>query len=157
MEMSMEQMLHGVSMESSEDDATFCNLYTSDGYPLSNAVLGGFAVEANLFDALEHAEFDPGYSREKIISDFESAKEGEASFVYGDRSETLTYVPVAGTDWLLTYLVRESLISDMISDITSGYHSEKHGTVGTDDARTSRDLRLHTEAKPQERENNGGI
>lgn len=120
MEMSMEQMLHGVSMESSEDDATFCNLYTSDGYPLSNAVLGGFAVEANLFDALEHAEFDPGYSCEKVISDFESAKEGEASFVYGDRSETLTYVPVAGTDWLLTYLVRESLISDMISDITGG-------------------------------------
>ncbi|MBQ6150716.1 MAG: cache domain-containing protein [Mogibacterium sp.] len=120
METSMEQMLHGVSMDSSEDDATFCNLYTSDGYPLSNAVLGGFAVEANLFDALEHAEFDPGYSREKVISDFESAKEGEASFIYGDRSETLTYVPVAGTDWLLTYLVRESLISDMISDITSG-------------------------------------
>ena len=120
MEMSMEQMLHGVSMESSEDDATFCNLYTSDGYPLSNAVLGGFATEDNLFDAMEHAEFDPGYSLEKVISDFGSATEGEASFIYGDRSETLTYVPVEGTDWLLTYLVRESLISDMISDITSG-------------------------------------
>jgi len=120
MEMSMEQMLHGVSMESSEDDATFCNMYTSDGYPLSNAVLGGFAVEANLFDALEHAEFDPGYSLEKVISDFESGTAGEASFVYNGRSETLTYVPVDGTDWLLTYLVRESLISDMISEITSG-------------------------------------
>ena len=120
MEMSMEQMLHGVSMESSEDDATFCNLYTSDGYPLSNAVLGGFAVEDNLFDAMEHAEFDSGYSLDKVISDFRSGNEGEASFVYNDRNETLTYVPVEGTDWLLTYLVRESLISDMISDITSG-------------------------------------
>ncbi|MBR3330075.1 MAG: cache domain-containing protein, partial [Mogibacterium sp.] len=120
MEMSMEQMLHGVSIESSEDDATFCNLYTSDGYPLSNAVLGGFAVEDNLFNAMDHAEFDPGYSLEKVKSDFESATEGEVSFVYNDRSETLTYVPVSGTDWLLTYLVRESLITDMISDITNG-------------------------------------
>ena len=120
MEMSMEQMLHGVSMESSEDDATFCNLYTSDGYPLSNAVLGGFAVEDNLFDAMEHASFDPGYSLEKVISDFGSGTEGKASFDYNGRSETLTYVPVEGTDWLLTYLVRETLISDMISDITSG-------------------------------------
>ena len=120
MEMSMEQMLHGVSMESSEDDATFCNLYTSDGYPLSNAVLGGFAVEANLFDALKRAEFDPGYSLDKVISDFGSETKGEASFDYNGRSETLTYVPIEGTDWLLTYLVRESLISDMISDITNG-------------------------------------
>lgn len=120
MEMSMEQMFHGVSMESSEDDATFCNLYTSDGYPLSNAVLGGFAVEDNLFDAMEHAVFEPGYSLEHVISDFESGTGGKASFDYNGRSETLTYVPVEGTDWLLTYLVRESLISDMISDITNG-------------------------------------
>jgi signal transduction histidine kinase/DNA-binding response OmpR family regulator len=119
MEMSMEEMLHGVSMESGEDDATFCNLYTSDGYPLSNAVLGGFATEDNLFSALEHAEFDQGYSREQIISDFESGKEGKASFTYNGRSVTLTYVPVEGTDWVLTYLVRESLISDMISEITN--------------------------------------
>ena len=120
MEMSMEQMLHGVSMESSEDDATFSNLYMSDGYPLSNAVLGGFAVEDNLFDAMEHASFDPGYSLEKVISDFGSGTGGETSFDYNGRSETLTYVPVEGTDWFLTYLVRETLISDMISDITSG-------------------------------------
>ena len=120
MEMSMDQMLHGVSMESSENDATFCNLYTSDGYPLSNAVLGGFATEDNLLDAMEHAEFDPGYSYDKLVSDFESLKKGGTSFKYNDRNETLTYVPVEGTDWILTYLVRESLISDMISDITNG-------------------------------------
>ena len=120
MEMDMEQMLHGVSMESSSDDATFCNLYSSDGYPLSNAVLGGFATEDNLFDALEHAEFDSGYSLNRVISDFENGNKGEVSFDYNGRSETLTYVPVKGTDWFLTYLVRETLISDMISDITQG-------------------------------------
>ena len=120
MEMSMEQMLHGVSMESSEDNATFCNLYTSDGYPLSNAVLGGFATEDNLLAALEHADFEGGYTLEKIKDDFTNCKGGEVSFTYNGREETLTYVPVKHTDWLLTYLVRESFIGDQISDITRG-------------------------------------
>ena len=120
MEMDMDHMLHGVSMESSEDDATFCNLYTSDGYPLSNAVLGGFAEEDNLLEALKSAEFENGYSLDKVIADFDSKSKGVVSFIYKDRKETLTYVPVAGTDWLLTYLIRESLISDKISSITNG-------------------------------------
>ncbi len=120
MEMSMDQMLHGVSMESSEDNATFCNLYTSDGYPLSNAVLGGFATEDNLLAALEHAEFEGGYTLDKVKDDFANCREGEVSFTYNDREETLTYVPVEHTDWLLTYLVRESFIGDQISDITKG-------------------------------------
>ncbi len=120
MEMSMEQMLHGVSMESSEDNATFCNLYTSDGYPLSNAVLGGFATEDNLLAALERADFEGGYTLEKIKDDFTNCKGGEVSFTYNGREETLTYVPVKHTDWLLTYLVRESFIGDQISDITRG-------------------------------------
>ena len=120
MEMDMEHMLHGVSMESSEDDATFCNLYTGDGYPLSNAILGGFASEDNLFAALEHAEFENGYSYEQVKDDFAAGREGEVSFTYEGRKETLTYVPVEGTDWLLTYLVRESFISDQISGITNG-------------------------------------
>ena len=120
MEMGMEQMLHGVSMESSEDNATFCNLYTSSGYPLSNAVLGGFATEDNLLVALEHAEFEGGYTLDKVKDDFANCKEGEVSFTYNDTEETLTYVPLENTDWLLTYLVRESFIGDQISDITKG-------------------------------------
>ena len=127
MEMSMEQMLHGVSMESSEDDATFSNLYMSDGYPLSNAVLGGFAVEDNLFDAMEHASFDPGYSLEKVISDFGSGTEGKASFDYNGRSETLTY------------------------------HNEKHGSVTGHNAHTPSGFRFRHEAEPPERQDDGGI
>lgn len=119
-EMSMEQMLHGVSMESNKDNATFCNLYTSDGYPLSNAVLGGYATEDNLLAALERADFEGGYTLEKVKDDFTNCKGGEVSFTYNGREETLTYIPVKHTDWLLTYLVRESFIGNQISDITRG-------------------------------------
>ena len=118
MQIDMAQMLEGVSMQSDEDSATFCNLYTTDGYPLSNAVLGGFAEEDNLIDALKHAVFEQGYSLDQLDADFESQKRGVVSFEYNGRKETLAYIPVEGTDWILTYLIRESLISDRISAIT---------------------------------------
>ena len=118
MQIDMAQMLEGVSMHSDEDSATFCNLYTTDGYPLSNTVLGGFAEEDNLIDALKHAEFEQGYSLEKLADDFGSKQRGVVSFEYNGRNETLAYIPVEDTDWILTYLIRESLISDRISPIT---------------------------------------
>ena len=120
MEIDMEQMLEGVSMHSDENDTTFCNIYTKDGDPLTNAVLGGLASEDNLLSALENADFEDGYSLEKVVSDFENGVRGVVSFNYDGMQETLAYAPVEGTDWLLTYLIRESLISDKISPISDG-------------------------------------
>ena len=120
MEIDMAQMLQGVSMQSDENDTTFCNIYTKEGYPLTNAVLGGLANEDNLLDALRMAEPEKGYSLEKVITDFETGTRGEISFKYDGKQETLTYVPVVGTDWLLTYLIRETMISDKIGSITNG-------------------------------------
>ena len=118
MEIGMDQMLAGVSMDSQETDATFTNLYTTDGIALSNTILGGLAVEDNLLDALEHAEYDKGYSFEKVQQDFADLKHGEVTFTYNGIHETLTYEPVEGTDWMLTYLIRESVITDKISFVT---------------------------------------
>lgn len=120
MEIDMDEMLSGVSMESSEDDATFCNIYTQEGVALSNTILGGLASEDNLLDAMKKAEFDDNYTYDKFLSEFEGGISGEVSFTYGDITETLSYKPVSGTDWMLTYLVRESVISDEISSITRG-------------------------------------
>ncbi len=118
--MNMESMLEGVSMTSESTDATFCNIYTKDGVALSNTVLGGLAVEDNLLAALENAEYDGSYSLEQIKKDFENGERGVVSFTYNGISETLSYVPVEGTDWMLTYLIRESVISRNIQTMTSG-------------------------------------
>ena len=87
---------------------------------MSNTVLGGLAVEDNLLDALSQAEYEDGYSYEQVKSDFESGKSGIASFTYNDTRETLSYVPVSGTDWLLTYLIRESVIVEKIGNVSNG-------------------------------------
>ena len=120
MEIGMNEMLSGVSMDSQEDGSTFCNMYTSTGVALTDTVLGGLAVEDNLLEALKQAEFDPGYSHRAFVQDLADGKRGEISFTYSGIRETLSYVPIKGTDWFLTYLIRESVIIDNISAISRG-------------------------------------
>ena len=120
MEIDMQEMLSGVSMESADEDATFCNIYTRNGVSLANTVLGGSASENDLFEAMKNAEFDDVYTYERFIEEFENGTGGEVSFSYNGVNETLSYVPVDGTDWNLTYLIKESVISDKITSISSG-------------------------------------
>ena len=118
MEINMQEMLSGVSMDANENGATFCNIYTSEGVPLSNTVLGGLAVEDNLLVALRSAQFESGYSYDQTVRDFQEGVRGKISFTYNGIRETLSYVPVQGTSWLLTYLIRENIISDQVSTIS---------------------------------------
>ncbi len=119
MEIDMQEMLRGVSMQAQEGGATYCNIYTTDGIALSNTVLGGLAVEDNLLEAVSRADFESGYSYEAFLDNFTNCRRGEVSFSYQGIQETLTYVPVGGTDWLLTYLIRESVISEQIGGISA--------------------------------------
>ncbi|MBP5728129.1 MAG: cache domain-containing protein, partial [Clostridia bacterium] len=113
MEIDMAVMLGSVSV-TQNTDSTYCNIYTADGIPLSNQVLAGTATESNLFDALANASFREGYSLEQVRADFVQKKRGIASFNYNGAREMLSYVPVKDTDWFLTYLIREKVISDRI-------------------------------------------
>ena len=116
-EINMDVMLSGVSMDSG-NDATFCNIYTNDGIALSNTVLGGLSSEDNLLEAMKKAEYEDGYSYEAFVDAFQSEKRSSVSFSYKDIQETLCFTPVKGTNWRLTYLVRESVISDKIGYIS---------------------------------------
>jgi signal transduction histidine kinase/DNA-binding response OmpR family regulator len=118
MEIDMDELLAGVSVEAQNTKTTFCNIYTSDGFALSNTVLGGLAEEDNLLEALNKAEFEKGYSHEQVVADFAEGNGREVSFTYNGIQETLSYVPVSGTSWMLTYLIRESIISDQISSVS---------------------------------------
>ena len=119
MEIDMRVMLAGVSMDSGSNDATFCNIYTENGIALSNTVLGGLSGDDNLLVTMKQASYESGYSFDSFLKSFQSGSKGEVSFTYKDIRETLSFVPVAGTDWQLTYLVRESVISDEINYITN--------------------------------------
>ena len=118
MEKDMEEMFEGVSMESNETNSTFCNIYSSNGIALSNIVLSGQSDVSNLFAALEGAQFENGFSLEKLKEDFANGTAGSITFTFKGAKETLTYAPVEGTDWMLTYLIRESVIGEQISSVS---------------------------------------
>ena len=120
MELSIPNLLEGLSLQGGNNNSTFCNIYTKDGKALTDMVLGGLASEDNLLNALSHADYDKGYSFEKVKDDFNGHIEGEVSFTYNNIRETLYYVPIHNTDWMLTYLIRESVISNQIGSISSG-------------------------------------
>ena len=117
-EMDMDEMLNGLSLQSDTNETTFCNIYTRSGEPLTNMVLGGLAAEDNLLDALKTADFADGYSYEQVESDFKHGRPNIVSFTYNNIAESLDYVPVEGTDWMLTYLIRESVIAEQVGGIS---------------------------------------
>ncbi len=124
MEIDMDVLLSGLSLQSDSNDTTFCNIYTRKGEAFTNMVLGGLAKEDNLLKALKRAKYDSGSSMEQVENDFAEGKSNIVSFTYDGIRETLDYVPIEGTDWMLTYLVRESVISEQVSDISERLTSQ---------------------------------
>ncbi|MBR1750254.1 MAG: response regulator [Ruminococcus sp.] len=120
MEIDMDNMLEGVSLQSDNNETTFCNIYTKEGTALTDMVLGGLASEGDLLNAINHAVFDNDSTPEKLRDDFEKGRAGVISFTYNDVKQTLSYTPIEGTDWMLTYLIKESVISENISPVSEG-------------------------------------
>ncbi|MBR6315750.1 MAG: response regulator [Lachnospiraceae bacterium] len=120
MEMSMDHFLDAVSLKSTNNRTTFCNLYKSDGVSFTGLVLGDLSADYNLMTALASAEYEGGYNYETVKKQFGDRQSGVVSFTYNGIKETLSYVPVHGTDWMLTYLIRESVISEQIDAISQG-------------------------------------
>lgn len=119
-EVDMNTLFKNISLQTNERSTTFCNIYTDEGISLTNVVLAGMATENNLFQAMEHADFGSDYSVASMRKDFAMKRTGVISFTYNDVKGTMCYVPIPRTNWLLTYMVRESVISDQISSISEG-------------------------------------
>ena len=56
-EIDINRMLEAVSLQTTGNNTTFCNLYTKDGVALTGMVLGGRSGARNLFSAMEQTRF----------------------------------------------------------------------------------------------------
>ncbi|MCR5784372.1 MAG: response regulator [Eubacterium sp.] len=120
-ELDMDSLLDELAMQTDDNNSTtYCNIYTTDGISLNNVILGGLASEKNLIEAIANSEIDDEYSYEEFAGHFENLEEGVISFTYEGVKVTLYYVPIEGTDWMLTYLIRESVITEEIKSISDG-------------------------------------
>ena len=115
----MSRFLQGILVHTTKSEMTFFNLYYTNGDSLTDAVLGGLSSGTNLLTALTEAQFDAGFSYEKIKEDFGNARQGMSSFTYRGVKESLYYRPVVGTDWMLSYLIRENNIQAEIAAVNA--------------------------------------
>ena len=116
-QINIAEMLSSLTLQTS-DNETYCNLYYRNGESLTNDDFGYLTAGKNVLSALGDATMKDGSDYEKLIEDFAEGRSGQISFTYQDTAEDLCYVPVEGTDWMLTILIRNNVISDQISSIS---------------------------------------
>lgn len=119
MQINIDDMLSSLTLQTSNNE-TFCSLYYQNGESLTNEDFGNVKAGENLFSALKDANIDQSFDFDQVKEDFENKKSGQVSFNYHGSQEALSYIPVEGTNWMLTILIRENVISSQISSISSG-------------------------------------
>ena len=92
-------------------------LYSKSGINLSGTELGPVISNHNFFEAIKDIVSEEVWKENR--ENFANGKEGALSFGTGDAHQTLCYVPIENTDWVMTVLIRESIIQDQIRDISS--------------------------------------
>ena len=116
-QINIADMLSSLTLQAS-DNETYCNLYYRNGESLTNDDFGYLTAGKNVLSALEEAVMEKETDYQKLKEDFANGSRGQISFTYSDTAEDLCYVPVEGTDWMLTILIRNNVISDQISSIS---------------------------------------
>ncbi len=117
-QINIDEMLSSLTLQSNNNE-TYCSLYHRNGEDLTNDDFGSLKAGTNILSALLEADIESGYSYEKAKNDFTYGEAGEIAFQYRGVKETLCYIPVEGTNWMLTILIRDNVISKQISSISA--------------------------------------
>ena len=91
-------------------------LYSKNGGNLSGTELGPVIADHNLFDAIKDVVSEDVWKQHR--ENFENETGGSLTFASGEAEETLCYVPIQGTGWVMAVLIRESVIQVQIRDIS---------------------------------------
>ena len=106
---------------------TYFALYSQNGENLSGTELGPYISEKNLFEAIKGVVPEDVWDINR--DNFTKGSEGSITFTAEGAEETLCYVPIAGTDWKMAVLIRESVIHDTIRDISEKSMTASHNLV----------------------------
>ena len=117
-QLNIDEMLSSLTLQTG-DNETYCNLYYQNGESLTGDDFGYLSAGKNVLAELADAEMEKGYTIEKVEEDFANGRAGQISFRYMGTQEDLCYVPVEGTNWMMTILIRDNVISEQISSISS--------------------------------------
>lgn len=91
-------------------------LYSKNGGNLSGTELGPVISTHNIFEAMKGVVPEDVWKENR--DNFENEADGSITFSSGEAEQTLCYVPIQGTGWVMAVLIRESVIQDQIRDIS---------------------------------------
>ena len=118
-QVDIEEMLSALTPQTNYNE-TFWSMYHRSGEDLTNTDLGDLEAGTNILLELKKADIYSGFSYEQLESDFANGRPGQISFSYMGEQENLCYIPVEGTDWMMTVLIRNNVITEQINSISSG-------------------------------------
>ncbi len=112
--LNIESIISAKQLQGTENK-TYCSLFTRDGENLLNTQTE-YGSDENLFRILERtADFASGYSLEKLKDDWNNSREGYTVYFREDGGNNYVYYKtVPGTDLILTSLMRESIINEVV-------------------------------------------
>ena len=99
-----------------DEGRTYFGLYSKNGENLSGTKLGGFISGHNLLETMK--DVIPEKSWEEHCDNFSNSVEGSITYTVNGTDETLCYVPVEGTDWMMVVLISDSVIQNRIRSIS---------------------------------------
>ena len=117
MQINIDDVVGSLNYEiNGESGSTFTGLYYKNGDNLTNSALGDIDAGSNLLDYIRSAEIADNRNFEEIESSFTEGGSGLISLKVADGMEYIYYIPVEGTDWMLTLLIRDNTIADVLAD-----------------------------------------
>lgn len=99
-----------------DEGRTYFGLYNKKGENISGTELGPYVSRHNLFEAIKGVIDEKTWNENR--DNFSNAVEGSITFTANGVEETLVYVPIEDTDWMMVVLIRESVIQDRIRSIS---------------------------------------
>ncbi|MCR5209672.1 MAG: diguanylate cyclase [Lachnospiraceae bacterium] len=99
-----------------DEGRTYFGLYNKNGENISGTELGPYISRHNLFVAMKDVIDENTLNENR--DNFSNAVEGSITFTANGAEETLVYVPIEQTDWMMVVLIHESVIHDRIRSIS---------------------------------------
>ena len=99
-----------------DEGRTYFGLYSKNGENLSGTKLGSFISGHNLLETIK--EVIPEKSWKAHCDNFSTGVKGNITYTVNGTDETLYYVPVEGTDWMMVVLISDSVIQNRIRSIS---------------------------------------
>ena len=111
-QVNIDQLVRSMTFRA-DNMETYFNLYLKSGESLTNAPFGGVEPGRNLLSVIQENDTTQKMYH-KIVEDFQNGRAGNINVPYRRQNAHLYYAPVDNTEWMLSILVYDNVISRQI-------------------------------------------